>query len=53
MKVRTPDGEVHDLPVPDAVRLMHTSDAVPVVDGPKVETRPASKSRVEKRTDKA
>lgn len=49
MKVRTKDGEIHDLPVPDAVRLIHTSDAVPVVDEPKAETRPADKSRVEKR----
>lgn len=49
MKVRTPDGEVHDLPAPDAVKLIHTSDAVPVVEKPKAETRPADESRVEER----
>ena len=45
MKVRTPDGKVHDLPVPDAVRLIHTSDAVPVVetDKERAEKRPAPK----------
>jgi len=42
MKVRTPDGEVHDLPTPEAVRLKHPRDAVPVVKGDdNVETRPA------------
>lgn len=49
MKVRTPDGEVHDLPGPDAVRLMHTSGAVPVRDEPQVETRPAPTGDVETR----
>lgn len=49
MKVRTPDGKVHDLSDTDAVRLMHTSDAVPVVDEPEIEKRPAPKARTEKR----
>jgi hypothetical protein len=52
MKVRTPDGEVHDLSPTDAVRLIHTSGAVPVVDEPKVEKRPASTEAVETRPPK-
>lgn len=51
MKVRTPDGEIHDLPAPEAARLMHVSDAVPVAekDSDKVETRPAIAADVETR----
>lgn len=52
MRVRTPDGTVHDLPAPDAVELMHTSDAVPVTETEKVETRPSAATRDGKRAEK-
>ena len=51
MKVRTPDGETHDLPAPEATRLMHTAGAVPVAekDTERAEKRPAAEARTEKR----
>lgn len=51
MKVRTPDGEVHDLPDTEATRLIHTADAVPVVEreAERAEKRPAAEKRTEKR----
>ena len=52
MKVRTADGKVHDLATPDAVRLMHTSDAVPVVETGE-ERRPKMEKKAESRRKKA
>jgi hypothetical protein len=51
MKVRTPDGKVHDLPAPEATRLMHTSGAVPVAEKEtdRAEKRPAAAKRAESR----
>lgn len=49
MKVRTPDGEIHDVNETEAARLIHTSGAVPVKDEPKPEKRPAKKGGVETR----
>lgn len=48
MKVRTPDGKVHDVRAPEAARLIHTSGAVPVVTKDE-ERRPDPEARVEKR----
>lgn len=51
MKVRTPDGKVHDLPTPDATRMIHADGAVPVAEGEvqRAEKRPASEKRAETR----